>query len=452
MSVYAEPSYYAAREAIPGARNTARELLPWIDSILILAGFAIVLGLVRGIFSGGGDDDREAGSAMFQLVAGGVYLAALATLIARGMPKWTMALAIAAWPLVLLTLFTMLSTIWSQSPEATFRRSAALILGTCFAFYVVIRINPKDFFKLVVIAFAIFLAATFVAIAIPGLGVNRGIYAGAWKGISGNKNNLGRTVALCVSFVPLAAMLGLIPWKRTAYVLGGLAVIVLVMSQSATSLVTAFAAVAIGILLYVICGGAFFGYRLSGPVRIILAIIVVSSAVIMVTGVIPLVLEALGRDPTLTGRTKLWRWSLAINDERWLLGSGYRTFWIDDNTKYFFTSFAWSKDAEGNLSESFAGPTHAHSGYVDTLLELGYAGMALYILTIVFAIRLLCRMLRQKGNEAVGMMFAVMLMFIHIYAITARSILQQSEDVWFFFTVLFLFAAKTQIQSSPAQK
>jgi exopolysaccharide production protein ExoQ len=452
MSVYAEPSYYAAREAIPGARTDMREILPWLDSVLILAGLAIVLGIVRGILSGGGDDDREAGSALFQLAAGGIYFAALATLVARGIPKWTATLLIAAWPLVVLTLFAMLSTLWSQSPEATFRRSAALVLGTCFAVYVVIRTDPKDFFKLLTIAFAAFIAATFASVAL-GSGINRGsIYAGAWSGISGNKNNLGRTVALCFTFVPLAAFLGLISWKRTAYLIGFLALALLFLSQSATALVSSFAAIGSGIVLYLICGGRFLGYRLSGAVRIILAIVVVSSAVIMVTGIIPVMLEALGRDPTLTGRTKLWSWSLGINADRWLLGSGYRAFWIDDNTKYFFVSFAWSKDAEGNLSQSFAGPTHAHSGYVDTLLELGYAGMALYIFTIVFAIGLLCRMLRERGNEAIGMMFAVMLMFIHIYAITARSILQQSEDVWFLFTVLFLFAAKTQIQSSAAQK
>jgi exopolysaccharide production protein ExoQ len=452
MSVFAEPSYYAARDAIPDLRNNAREILPWLDAVLVLAGLAIVLGIVRAVLSGGGDDDREAGSALFQLAAGGVYLAALTTLVARGIPKWTATLLIAAWPLVVLTLFTMLSTLWSQSPEATFRRSAALVLGTCFAVYVVIRTDPKDFFKFVTIAFAVFIAATFASVAL-GSGINRGsIYAGAWSGISGNKNNLGRTVALCFTFVPLAAYIGLVSWKRTAYLLGFLALAVLFLSQSATALVSSFAAIGSGGVLYLICGGRLVGYRLSGAVRISLAIVVVSGVVVMVTGIIPLVLEALGRDPTLTGRTKLWSWSLAINEARWLLGSGYRAFWIDDNTKYFFVSFAWSKDAEGNLSESFAGPTHAHSGYVDTLLELGRVGMGLYVFTIIFAIGLLCRMLRQRGNEALGLMFAVMLMFIHIYAITARSILQQSEDVWFLFTVLFLFAAKTQIQSSAAQK
>lgn len=451
MSLYAGPSYYATA-GVPRLRSSEREIFPWLDSVLILAGLMIMLGLVRGILSGGSDDDREAGSAMFQLAAGGVYLAAIATLIARGIPKWTAALLIAAWPLVLLTLFTMLSTLWSQAPEATFRRSAALVLGSGFAAYVVIRSDPKDFFKLLVIAFAVYIAASFAAAAL-GFGINRGsIYAGAWKGIAGNKNNLGRTVALCFTFLPLAAMVGLVTWKRTAYLLGGLSLALLFLSQSATALVSSFAAIGMGIILYLICGGRFFGYRLTGAVRIILAVLVVSSLVIMVTGIIPLVLEALGRDPTLTGRTKLWSWSLDINRDRQWLGSGYRAFWIDDNTKYFFVSFAWSKDAEGNLSESFAGPTHAHSGYVDTLLELGRVGLALYVFTILFAIGLLCRVLKERGNEAIGLMFAVMLMFIHIYAITARSILQQSEDVWFFFTVLFLFAAKTQIQSSPAQK
>ena len=438
-------AYVANLPGPPPYSPAYEEELPLYEKVLIVLGLLVLLSVIRGILPGGGsEDDRTAGSPLFQLISGGVFFSAIGLLIIRGIPHWAFRLLTLGLPLVLLTALTLVSTIWSQAPEATFRRAVALLLGTSFAFYLVVRLDLKTFFNLLFIAFGIFLVVSLAAIA-TGSGITSGgAYDGSWRGISGNKNNFGRTVSLLVAFVPVAAVLGLITWRRTALLVALLGLAALVLSKSATSLVTAFASVGMGLVVYALCGGRIFGARLRGGTRAVMAILAVIAGFVTVLVILPYVLEALGRDPTLTGRTKLWAWSIDVNKERWLLGSGYRSFWIDENTRYFFEAFAWSKDADGNLSDSFAGPTHAHSGYVDIWLELGLVGAIAYAMFVISALAMLSRAV-ARGHYRTGYILAVMIAFIHIYAVTARSILQQSEEVWFLLVVFYLFTVKTLI-------
>jgi O-antigen ligase len=158
------------------------------------------------------------------------------------------------------------------------------------------------------------------------------------------------------------------------------------------------------------------------------------------------ILEALGRDPTLTGRTKLWDWAMGINDNagREWLGSGFRAFWIGANTKYFFEVFYWNQNPDGTRSDSFAGPEHAHSGYVDTYIELGLLGVTALAVMVLSAIVVLWRAFRQ-GDPRVGFIFAVILSFLLVYATTERSILQHSEDLWFLVMLFYLLTVKETV-------
>jgi O-antigen ligase len=162
------------------------------------------------------------------------------------------------------------------------------------------------------------------------------------------------------------------------------------------------------------------------------------------------ILEALGRDPTLTGRTKLWQWAIALNQDRPWLGAGYRAFWIDANTKYFFEYFNWNVDLDGNRSDTFAGPEHSHSGYVDMYVEFGRVGVAVLGVTIMASLIALRRAI-VRGSQAIGFIFAVILSFLLIYAITERSFLQRSEDLWFLFTLFYLLAIKETILHERSQ-
>jgi O-antigen ligase len=418
--------------------------IAWIEKALVVVAFLLFLGAFKTMLLNGGDD-RTGGSALFQLVSGSLYLASMIIVVARGFPPWGFTILQRAWPLALLTLLTLVSTLWSQDPGSTLRRAIALILSTWFAFYIVLRFNPRTFVNLLVIAFGVLLVVSILAAAVPGQGITpSGTYAGAWRGLTGNKNELGRVVALAVALLPAAALLGMTDRPRRAFIVGAAALPVLLLSHSATSLMAAVLGIVLGGVGYVLCGGRIGRVRLRAELRAILGVIAVVGGLALFTVAWTPLLTALGRDPTLTGRTKLWDWALTVNQDRHLLGSGYRSFWIDENTRYFFLAFAWNKNGEGERSDSFSGPTHAHSGYVDLILELGIVGLSIFIVTVLSGLVNLRRVVR-RGNLDLGFIFAVIVAFLLIYAITARSILQQAEGLWVLFAIFYLFSIKESL-------
>jgi O-antigen ligase len=413
-----------------------------LEKALALIGLLFIFGALRAVLLSSQDSDRTDGSALFQLVALTIFLSAIALLIARGVPSWAFGVLRQSWPLIVLTLLPLVSTLWSQAPGTTVRRAIALILSSTFAFFLVVKFNPRTIFNLLVVAFAIYLALSLLAAAIPGVGITgSGAYAGAWRGFAGEKNVFGRGVALAVALLPTAAVLGLTDRPRFVLLyVTPLGLALLLLSHSATSLVAAFAGIGLAGVLYVALGGRVGRMRLRPEIGITFLLVAAISVALVVTFGWTAILEALGRDPTLTGRTKLWRWAMAVNASREWLGSGYKAFWIDANTKYFFESFAWNQGPDGR-SDSFSGPDHAHSGYVDIYLELGLVGITALAATILSAFIRLWQTL-SRDSLKVGFIFAVILSFLLVYAVTAKSILRQSEDLWFLFTLLYLLMIK----------
>jgi exopolysaccharide production protein ExoQ len=422
------------------------DALAWSEKALALAGFLIFMGAFREILLTG-NANRTGGSALFQLVSGAVYLSAIVVLVARGIPVWAFRVLVHSWPLLLLTILPLLSTLWSQDPGATLRRAVTLILSSTFAIFIIVRFNPRTTFNIILVAFAIFIVTGALAAAVPGLGITPGgQYAGAWRGLTGQKNVFGRTLALAVMLLPLAAATGLITRRRLAVLFSLFAFALLILSRSVTSLIAAVTSVPLGVLLYVGLGGRFRGVRLRPELGITMLLIAAVTAFIALRYGSTIVLEALGRDPTLTGRTDIWRWAIAVNEGREWLGSGFRAFWIDANTLYY-SEFFWLDDLEGGRSDTWRGPDHAHSAYVDQYLELGYLGVALLVTTILAAVLHLRRMLTYGtyDDHKIGLIFATIISFLLVYSTSERSFLQHSEELWFFFILFYLTSVKLSI-------
>ena len=69
-----------------------------------------------------------------------------------------------------------------------------------------------------------------------------------------------------------------------------------------------------------------------------------------------------GRDPTLTGRTDIWKAVLSTNTN-WLIGVGYESFWLGPRLR-----LVWS--LAGRINE-------AHNGYLEFYLNQGVIGLCL---------------------------------------------------------------------------
>ena len=85
-------------------------------------------------------------------------------------------------------------------------------------------------------------------------------------------------------------------------------------------------------------------------------------------------IQSLGRNPTLTGRTDIWNLVLSMPSNR-LLGVGYESFWLGTRLEKI-----WNTIHGLRLNES-------HNGYIEVLITLGWIGTALLILLIAVGYR-----------------------------------------------------------------
>jgi len=74
------------------------------------------------------------------------------------------------------------------------------------------------------------------------------------------------------------------------------------------------------------------------------------------------VAQAVGRDPTLTDRTKIWSFLLSMKTNQ-VLGVGYESFWLGPRLEWF-----WQNAGLGHINE-------AHNGYLEMYLNLGIVGL-----------------------------------------------------------------------------
>src|SRR5207249_6585777 len=94
--------------------------------------------------------------------------------------------------------------------------------------------------------------------------------------------------------------------------------------------------------------------------------------------------EAMGRDATLSGRTILWEELLRTNTDPWF-GTGFESFWLGERAKCFWTKYWWH-------------PNQAHNGYLEVFLSLGWVGVALLGLVMVWGFRNVVGAVRQDSG------------------------------------------------------
>jgi exopolysaccharide production protein ExoQ len=91
--------------------------------------------------------------------------------------------------------------------------------------------------------------------------------------------------------------------------------------------------------------------------------------------------ETMGRDATLTGRTGIWKLVTGMTGNP-MFGTGFESFWLGPRLKEIWSVYWWH-------------PNEAHNGYIEVFLNLGWVGIALlgvvYVTSYRNTVRVLCR-------------------------------------------------------------
>lgn len=321
--------------------------------------------------------------AILRLVWPPVYLITLVLIMLKPMP--VLRLMVRAWPVMTLAGLSVASMAWSIESGISLRRGAGVLMTAVFALWLASRYDWIDLIRLLALSSAILAVGSLImAVAVPQYGVMAVVHPGAWSGMWVEKNTLGAVMAIATA-ATMAATLST-PHPRERWIWAGfviLCVFLVLMSTSRTALM----ACMIGFLgpLMIMLARQGFVWGLLAVFAGVFGVLGLGLILAIGPGVI---LEALGRDPTLTGRTDIWIVLIdAIMDRPWT-GYGFGAYWEVEFGPVFWVrqSTAWEVPS-------------AHNAWLEIALGLGVPGMVLALICYFSA---LLRAIRRlfAGPEA----------------------------------------------------
>lgn len=320
-----------------------------------------------------------------------------------------------AWPLVALALLAAASTFWSLDPDITSRRALALAFTTLFGLWLAARLDWQGLLTVLAVSFAILMGGSVIAaVLFPGFGVMQEIHVGAWRGLWWEKNTLGAMMGWAMlSFAGMAAFDARRRMMWLALLAPAFALVLL--STSRTALLAALIALAGPMMIAMARRDFTFGAMavMAGVIGVGLAVLVLAIGPVVL-------LEALGRDATLTGRTEIWEALFRQMADRPWLGFGYGAFWQVENGPAF-----WVRQ-----ETVWPVPT-AHNGWLETALSMGLVGVILAAIAYLGAlVRAGLRLF--EGNETYwALPFLVMWGLI---SFSESNLAEQNSMMWVMFT------------------
>lgn len=262
--------------------------------------------------------------------------------------------------------FACLSVFWSAAPSLTARTGIQYLSHIVCALIAMRLVDIRTLTRGAVAGVGIVLVYSLL-FGVYHLDPLDGTYS--FVGAFASKNQLGFYASLGIYFAFIApvALGERRLWLAASGVVGLLSAYALLASQSATSILTTAAIVAL-----------WLGMRAVGLLsprhrKGLFSAAVICGALVAVAAVygggIDFVLGLFGKDSTLTGRTYLWQQGIEAAMVSPLLGGGYQAYWVQGFS-----------EAE-RLWEEFYIATragfHFHNTYIEAMVETGVIGLAL---------------------------------------------------------------------------
>jgi O-antigen ligase len=388
------------------------------------------------IFSNGwqlvvlGENADPEGSALARAMYLPAYAATTALLVLQ---PWRNALAALRTPLLwLIILVVFASTLWSIDPDVTGRRAVALLFTTLAALALAARYDWPELAEVFAASFGLLaLASVLIGLLVPHLGRMTDLFPGAWRGVWSEKNALGDHMALGVLVFLAAAALN--PRRRWLWLpAAGLALALVVLSTSKTSLVGLSGGLAALGLVWLIRRGP--ASAVAGTFLAATGVLAIGAAALFASTQI---LGLLGKDATLTGRTKIWAPVIRQAELRPWTGYGYGAIW-DDQT--LWGPFAWiTKEATFVARE-------AHDSWLEVWLGLGYVGLGLW--SAYFAETWL-RTVRAVYTSPGAYLAAPFLVIYSLTTITESVALNYNDFIWVLFAAVAIRLTVPARRSAP---
>ena len=396
-----------------------REVVGWLPVLVLaypligwpMAFSAFTLGTGTGTdLSNVEASNSNAINVLYFLAVGGLAgLLALPRLYWGARVVWTGALV----AVVLYLGWSALSTLWALNTSISMRRlilQGLVVLAGLFA--ALVDRDPRR------LAHRLFwLALLTVGLNILWLGVKPPTPLGV-EGIYPQKNVLGGVLLIVLPILVFAAVTRRGLLRLVAFGAIGGAFLLLVLSQSKTSL-------GLTIVVPLVVLGAMLAARVlrTNPALLIgFAILLLYVGWVLLTQVTGITADDLSLvlfgDPTFTGRTYIWDFIGEQIDERPVFGYGYNSFWA---VGYDSPSF---REAPGFIISLI----QSHNGYLDVRIETGLIGFTILCAMIAFALAQTASL--AKRDPALGFLAMTLVLTAILHNLLESSFVRNYAAMW----------------------
>lgn len=350
------------------------------------------------------------GSRVDQIFLLGLLFVGIGVLANR---KFNLAAALRNNPWVaLLICYMFVSIIWSDIPFTSFKRWIREVLALIMAFIVLSERDPQKALEQI-FKRTIYILISFSPVLIkyfPEYGREYSVWAGSlsWTGVALQKNGLGRLCLIAVFFLIWTLVRR---WEKGVNsneklnVIADVCVLMIALwllkgppgGYSATAILTLVVGIASFFSLFWIKKHGVFLELEMKLLSVVIVLIFCFGVATPMLGKLKFgenITYALGRDNTLTARTEIWEDLIPVAMQRPLLGHGFGGFWTP-------------------LKKSIYPAQEAHNGYLEILLELGFVGLLLFFVFILWCCRKARKIIRYDFYWASLWICFILMAVIH---------------------------------------
>lgn len=280
--------------------------------------------------------------------------------------------------------------LFSQDPSSSTKRAALLaFLVACAASLFLLPRDKEEMGKLLSwLALLVIGLSYFGVIFLPQYSIHQVTdlaepqLAGNWRGVFGHKN-MTSAVFSALSFVGFFVRL-----QRPAegWIIIVLSLIFVFFSGGKSSSVICVMTILLSAATMHIRSFALWAALIAAPL-VALNMLGIGSVAIPQLAAIT---SALPLDSSFTGRSDVWSYALSKVPETPLFGHGYLAFWNTEAMRH----------GGGEQSTDWAQTAaHAHNGYLDAALSMGYPGLLMFLLALAAQPALDIRRALERGEE-----------------------------------------------------
>jgi exopolysaccharide production protein ExoQ len=331
-----------------------------------------------------------------------------------------------------------LSILWSQHTDVSTRAAIQIAITAGAALVMAHALAPRTFMSVWLWAL---LAADAVVLLNPKTALNAG--AMAMIGIFGSKNQMGLSQAILIMVCVWIALDKQRPsalrWLAALSALFAFRLLLSARSVDAT-------AALVGAL-----GCAIVAYNLTwfprrwrstvmvGTVLSVGLLFVVTFVYASQLGLLDTLLQASGKDTTLSGRTDLWQRAAKMMQENPILGTGLQAFWVQGNP---YAEELWARFAPNRSGY------HFHNLWYESGVELGYTGLAIVLATVLLTALQVWRW-ATRAPSVESCFFLTYVIFICMRTFVEVDLFGQYSFNWVLFIAAWAYARQAGRRGLP---